>query len=217
MDTPQNLARYGTLLMDKEYVAGPGGNVSIRCGDVAYMTPSGFALDAIRPEQYVPVGIETGEPRESLHRPTSEVSFHLAIYRRRPDVNAIIHTHPPYATGLVSAGHRLAPMTPDYVAYLDHVEMIDYIVPTGGDLAEAVANGLAECDCLAMINHGIITVGANLKEAYYRTDIMEASAKMQFVAITAGAPKIMTPAQVQEVRDLRTEQYRRKLLKEGKG
>lgn len=108
-------------------------------------------------------------------------------------------------------------MTPDYVAYLDHVEMIDYIVLTGGDLADAVADGLTQCDCLTMINHGVITVGSNRKEPYYRTDILEGAAKMQFVALTAGTPKIMTLAQVQEVRDLRTEQYRRKLLKEGRG
>lgn len=59
------------------------------------MTPSGFALNAIRPEQYLPVHIESGEPRDSDHRTTSEVSFHLAIYRRRPDVNAVVHSHPP--------------------------------------------------------------------------------------------------------------------------
>jgi len=217
MDTTQDLVHYGKLLMEKEYVAGPGGNISIRCGDIAYMSPSGFALDAAKPEQYVPVDIETGEPRTEDNRPTSEVSFHLAIYRRRPDVNAVVHTHPPYATGLVSAGQRLEPMTPDYVAYLDHVEMIDYIVPTGVELAEAVADGLSDCNCLTMVNHGIITVGANLKEAYYRNDILEASAKMQFVAIAAGTPKLMTPDEVQEVRDLRSEQYRRKLLKDGKG
>ncbi len=216
MDTTQDLVYYGKLLMEKELVAGPGGNVSIRCGDIAYMTPSGFALDAIRPEQYVPVNIETGEPQTTEYRPTSEVSFHLAIYRRRPDVNAIVHTHPPYATGLVCAGHRLAPMTPDYVAYLDHVEAIPYIVPTGDDLANAVADALEHADCLTMENHGVITVGSNLKEAYYRTDILEASAKMQFVSLAVGEPRVFTPEQVQQVRDLRAEHYRRKLLKEGK-
>ena len=216
MDTLDDLIHYGKLLMTKEYVAGPGGNISIRSGDVAYMSPSGFALDAAGPEQYVPVDVATGEPQASELKPTSEVSFHLAIYRRRPDVAAVVHSHPPYATGLVSAGCAVQPMTPDYVAYLDRVETIDYVVPTSEELADAVANALADCNCLAMINHGTITVGAHLKEAYYRTDILEQSAKMQFVAAVAGAPKILTDAEVQEVRDLRTEAYRREVLRQGK-
>lgn len=216
MDTTQNLVHYGKLLMDKEYVAGPGGNISIRSGECAYMSPSGFALDAVSPEHFVQVNIATGEAEESEYRPTSEVSFHLAIYRRRPDVNAVVHTHPPYATGLGSSGVKLAPLTPDYVAYLDHVEHIDYIVPTGDDLAQAIADALSECNCLVMGNHGVLTVGSNLKEAYYRTDILEQSAKMQFVAITAGRPRILTDEEVDEVRALRAEAYRRRLLSEGK-
>ena len=215
MDTTKDLPHYGKLLMDKEYVAGPGGNLSIRCGDVAYMSPSGFALDVAKPEQYVPVHIATGKPDHPTLKPTSEVSFHLAIYRRRADVNAVIHTHPPYSTGLVSAGHKMEPMTPDYVAYLDHVEVIDYVVPAGDTLAAAVAHALADCNCLVMGNHGVLTVGSNLKEAYYRTDILEQSAKMQFVSIVAGTPRILTDEEVDEVRHLRAEAYRRRILKDG--
>lgn len=217
MDPLQELPHYGKLLMGKEYVAGPGGNISLRIGEAAYMSPSGYALDVAEPDQYVPVDIATGDYKEGELRPTSEVSFHLAIYRRRPDVNAIIHSHPPYSTGLVSAGHKMKPMTPDYVAYLDHVEAIDYIVPTSEALAEAVAEGLADCNCLVMGNHGIITVGTHLKEAFYRTDILEQSAKMQFVSLVSGTARILTDEEVQEVRDLRAEAYRRQLLKEGKG
>ena len=217
MDPLQELPHYGKLLMDKEYVAGPGGNISLRIDNAAYMSPSGYALDVATPDQYVPVDITTGKYEEGELRPTSEVSFHLAIYRRRPDVNAVIHSHPPYSTGLASSGHNPEPMTPDYVAYLDHVEVIDYIVPTSEDLAVAVAEALADCNCLVMGNHGIITVGSHLKEAYYRTDILEQSAKMQFVSVVSGTPRILTEEQVQEVRDLRAEAYRRQLLKEGKG
>lgn len=216
MDSRQDLVYYGKLLQDKEYVAGPGGNISIRDGDIACMSPSGFALDSAKAEDYVRVEIATGKLIDTRLRPTSETSFHLAIYRTRPDVNAIVHAHPPFASGLASGGRNIEPMTPDYVAYLDHVETVPYIVPTSQELADAVAEAVSECNCVAMVNHGTITVGTNLKEAFYRTDILEQSAKMQAVAILAGDPKVFTEAQAEEVRQLRAEAYRRKILREGK-
>jgi len=216
MNSLQNLVDYGKVLLEKGYVAGPGGNISLRVDGVAYMSPSGFALDAVEVEDYVRVEIATGKLIDTRLKPTSETSFHLAIYRTRQDVNAIIHAHPPFASGLVSAGGKLQPMTPDYVAYLDHVEAVPYIVPTSQELADAIAEAVRDCNCLTLVNHGTITVGANLKEAYYRTDILEQSAKMQVIATLVGEPKVFTDAQVEEVRQLRAEAYRRKMLREGK-
>ncbi|MGQ9632052.1 MAG: class II aldolase/adducin family protein [bacterium] len=216
MDLREELVIYGKKLVEDKLVAGPGGNISAREGDVAYLSPSGFALDSIAPENYVPVDVATGKVLKEGLRPTSEVSFHLAIYRAREDVRAVIHAHPSLLTGLVSGGRKVEPMTPDFVAYIDHVEIIPYIVPTGEELARAVAEAVARCNCIAMVNHGAITVGANLKEAYYRMCILEESCKTQLAAIIAGKPRIFTEKEVQEIRNLAAEAYRRKLLLEGK-
>jgi len=219
MNTVEDLVVYGKKLVERKLVAGPGGNTSIRIENAVYVSPSGFALDAAEADDYVAVDMRSGKVlkvKEGL-RPTSELSMHLAIYRRRDDVRAVIHAHPPLLIGLVSGGARVLPMTPDFVAYLEHVEMIDYIVPTGDELAQAVSNALARCNCLAMVSHGAITLGANLKEAYYRMDILEESCKTQLAAIIAGSPRILSHREVEEIRSLRAEAYRRQLLMEGKG
>ena len=219
MNKVEDLVVYGKKLMERKLVAGPGGNTSIRVGDTVYISPSGFALDAATPDDYVAVDVESGEIRKVKEglRPTSEVSMHLAIYRNREEIEAIIHAHPPLLIGLISGGVQVLAMTPDYVAYLDHVKMIDYIVPTGEELAQAVGEAFMDGNCLAMVNHGAITLGANLKEAYYRMDILEESCKTQLAAIIAGNPRILNHREVEEIRSLGAEAYRQQLLMEGKG
>ena len=219
MNSVEDLVVFGKKLMERKLVAGPGGNTSIRIKDRIYISPSGFSLDVAESDDYVAVDMGSGKVIEVKegYRPTSELSMHLSIYRQRDDVEAVIHAHPPLLIGLISGGAQVLPMTPDFVAYLDHVQMIDYIVPCGEELAQAVGEALAGCNCLAMVGHGAITLGTNLKEAYYRMEILEECCKTQLAAIIAGSPRILSNEEVEEIRSLGAEAYRQKLLMEGKG
>ena len=114
--------------------------------------------------------------------------MHLAIYRERPDVEAIVHTHPPTTIGIVSAGHDEIPyLFPDHVALVGKLPCIGYVIPCTPELAAAVveAMGAAGINGLLMRNHGLITVGATVREAYYRTEVVEDAARVFWIALTS--------------------------------
>lgn len=215
MDVLGELVEFGKKMIACQLVVGPGGNMSAREGDHAYLSPSGFSLAELSEDDYVTVEIESGEVVKGHRRPTSETPLHLECYRKRDDVKAVIHAHPPIATGLVTGGAEIKAMTPDFVAYVGKVITLPYIVPAGDELAEAVGKAISRCNAIMMVNHGAITVGANLKEAFIKMEVLEDSAKLEMAALIAGKPKFFTDQEVDAIDNLSIEAYRRKLLKGG--
>ena len=215
MDMLGELVEFGKKMIACQLVVGPGGNMSACEGDHAYLSPSGFSLAELSEDDYVTVEIESGEVVKGHRRPTSETPLHLECYRKRDDVKAVIHAHPPIATGLVTGGAEIKAMTPDFVAYVGKVITLPYIVPAGDELAEAVGQAISRCNAIMMVNHGAITVGANLKEAFIKMEVLEDSAKLEMAALIAGKPKFFTDQEVDAIDNLSIEAYRRKLLKGG--
>ena len=215
MDMLGELVEFGKKMIACQLVVGPGGNMSACEGDHAYLSPSGFSLAELSEDDYVTVEIESGEVVKGHRRPTSETPLHLECYRKRDDVKAVIHAHPPIATGLVTGGAEIKAMTPDFVAYVGKVITLPYIVPAGDELAEAVGQAISRCNAIMLVNHGAITVGANLKEAFIKMEVLEDSAKLEMAALIAGKPKFFTDEEVDAIDNLSIEAYRRKLLKGG--
>ena len=208
-----------TLVADG-LVRGAGGNVSAREGDIMWISPSGFSFADAQAEDYPGVSIQKGEVVRGNRRPSSEVLMHLAIYRCRPETNAIIHTHPPVTIALTATGHNLKPMYPDYFVYLgNNVPHLPYIIPTTSELADAVENVAATQDCYGIIlrNHGVITVGTTVKEAYFRTLAVEEQATIQHAALQVGEPAYLTPEECTALDQLSSEAYRRELISKMKG
>jgi L-fuculose-phosphate aldolase len=202
-------------IVHNKLVAGPGGNISIRIDDTMWISPSGYSLDDIPDENWVAVDITTGKSRHPTLRPSSEILMHLYVYRERSDVNAIVHTHPPITIGLISSGYdEIPPLFPDYVVLMGKVPFINYIVPCSEELAQAVVQVLRDpvYNALFMKNHGLITLGSTMKQAYYRTELVEDSAKIFWVAKSLGTPRILTEAETNEVLNLEAEKYRQRLL-----
>ena len=209
------LTRYSRRIVDRGLAAGPGGNVSVWDGDRIWISPSGFPLDLIEPGDWVPMAIATGAIERPGPRPSSEFEMHLEIYRTRPDVNAVVHTHPPVTIGVISAGIReIPPMFPDYVAIAGTIGVIDYVVPCSPELAAAVRNEIAApgMGALLMRNHGLLTVGGSVREAYYRSEVIEEAARIFWVARSVGTPQVLSAAQSAAILDLEAERYRQKLL-----
>src|SRR6266571_7483487 len=161
------LSQYARRILQERLATGAGGNISARDGDVMLISPSGFSLEDVKPEQYVEVSIGSGEIATAALRPSSEVLMHLACYRQRADICAVIHTHPQFTIALTSAGHDLRPMFADFIIYLGaKVPHLDYITVTTPELAAAVESQICSANCLILRNHGAITVGENLKQAF---------------------------------------------------
>ncbi len=212
----QQLSRIAGKLCQHGLVAGPGGNISAREGGSMYISPSGFALDDIAQEGWVEVDVQSGVVVSGL-RPSSEVLMHLQLYRNRPDVNAIVHTHPVYCIGVISAGRDIPVMFADHTAILGDLPCLDYVLPTTAELADRVSQAIGSAAGVLLRNHGAVTVGATLKEAYFRTEILEDAAKVFVIASLMGAPRVLSRAECAEVQALESEEYRVSLLQRMKG
>jgi L-fuculose-phosphate aldolase len=212
----EKLVEYGKKIAEKGLAVGAGGNISARVGDIVYLSPSGYAFEELVPEQYVGVNLQSGEVVDGDLKPTCEISMHLGCYLIRKDIQAVVHTHPPIATGLISAGVEIKPMFPDFVAYVGEAPVIDYVIPAGSEIREAVTGIIKEHNAVLLKNHGAVTVGANLKEAFYRAQIIEDAARSLMASLVAGKPRFLTKSEQEGIRNLEAEDYRRTLLKREK-
>jgi len=208
----EELNKYAHKLVDQGLVVGAGGNLSMRDGDDMYISPSGFDLKEIEPHQWVKVDINTGEIEGNL-RPSSEVLMHLECFRKNEEIQAVLHAHPTYSVGVSSAGKDIPPLFPDFPAMVKSVGYIDYIIPTTNLLAEKVAE-LVDKDVIIMRNHGVLTLGKTMKEAYFFMQLTEESAKVYTISSIFGGPRVLTEQECEDLRNLSAERYRSKLLKE---
>ncbi len=207
------MSRYAQRIFSKGLVTGAGGNISAREGDCMLISPSGFSLEDVEPEQYVDVRITSGEIAPGALRPSSEVLMHLACYRRRPDIRAVVHTHPQYTIALVSSGHDLRPIFADSIVYLGRqVPHIDYITVTTPELAAAVEAQIGNSNCVILRNHGAITLGENLKQAFWRACTVEECARIQLLAVLAGRPCFLDAEEAGRLESLASEKYRQQLI-----
>lgn len=210
--TREELTKYARKTVAKGLVVGPGGNISARFEDTMFLSPSGFALEDIEPDQWVPVRISTGEILDSRFRPSSEVLMHLFCYRVNPDITAIVHTHPAYCIALTLVDNELPMLFPDQAALVGEVAFVPYVVPTTDKLANLVAEQADRYNSILLKNHGLVTTGKNLREAYYRTEVMEESSKIYLIAKSVGTPRRLTEEEYKEIQGLESEAYRVQLL-----
>jgi len=208
----KELIKYGNKMVRSGLVGGAGGNISAKLGRIIYLSPSGYALDEMTEDSITGVDLDSGKIVEGTLRPTSEILMHLECYRIRKEINAVVHTHSPWASGVISAGVSLKPMFPEFVADLGEVGYLDYILPTTKMLADAVAQQIKNFNAILMANHGVITVGRNLREAYYRSVIIEEAAKSLVAATVVGKPRFLSREQIDQIKKLETIQYRQKVI-----
>ena len=210
----KDLVFYGRKIEEKNLVVGPGGNTSARAGGVIYMKASGTSFEDASEDDYVGVDLKTGEVVDGSKRPSCEILMHLGCYAVRDDVAAVVHTHSPYAVAVASAGLDMPPMFPDFIALLGtEVPRIEYVVPAGKELADRVVQAAREHNVILLANHGVVALGANVREAYFRALAAEAAAQIFVASKVLGSVPALSPAQVSEVNGLKAEDYRRALLR----
>lgn len=210
------LCKYARKTVTNKLVVGPGGNISARFEGKMYLSPSGFALDEVEPHQWVEVDIESGEITDIGLRPSSEVLMHLYAYRANPDIGAIVHTHPPYCIAFTLVEQDLPIMFPDQAALVGKTVYVPYVLPTTDKLADAYVEKVNEASSVLLGNHGLVTSGRNLREAYYRTEVVEESTKIYLIAKAIREPKVLTKEEFEEIASLESEAYRVELLQKMK-
>jgi L-fuculose-phosphate aldolase len=212
----EELCKYAQKTVANKLVVGPGGNISAVHEGKMYLSPSGFALDEIRPEQWVEVDVASGEITDIGLRPSSEVLMHLYAYRANPNIGAIVHTHPPYCIAFTLVEQDLPIMFPDQAALVGRTVYVPYVLPTTDRLADAVVEKVNEASSILLGNHGLVTTGRNLREAYYRTEVVEESSKIFLIAKAIKEPKVLTQEEFEEIASLESEAYRIQLLQKMK-
>jgi L-fuculose-phosphate aldolase len=200
------IARIGRLMHGQELVDGASGNISARLGaDRILTTPSGLAKGFLQPEQLIVVDMrgEVVQAGPGL-RPTSELLMHLEAYRRRPDVNGVVHAHPITAVALSIAGVSLAEcLVPEAVVVLGMIPTTPYSTPSSEENQRAIAEVIVSHDAIVLQYHGTLTVGADVNEAYLRLETLEHTAKIVALAKLLGGGPALAPEQVSKLLDAR--------------
>lgn len=200
------IVRIGRLMHAQELVDGTSGNVSARLGpDRVLTTPSGLAKGYLEPEQLIVVNMrgEVVQAGAGL-RPTSELLMHLEAYRRRPDVNGVVHAHPITAVALSIAGISLAEcVVPEAVVVLGLVPTTPYANPSSEENQRAIADVIVGHDALVLQYHGTLTVGSDVNEAYLRLETLEHTAKIIALTKLLGGGPPLPPEQVTKLLDAR--------------
>ncbi len=194
----EQLVHYGQRIAAAGICAGTGGNISAREGDVIWMKPAGFAMDELTLDNLCGM-YPDGTRITDAHEPTSEYRLHLAVYAARPDVCSVFHTHPPWLTGVISAGVLFQRLTTESIGYLGRIIHLPYVRPQSGALARQVADAASEYDTLLLPNHGIVTMGGSAREAYHRSLVAEDTAKSIVAAGIIGKPQYLSEAQIKEI------------------
>lgn len=210
----EELVAYGVKMAGAGLVAGAGGNISAREGNIVWMKPSGFAMDEMASDELCGMDLETGKQLEGGNKPTSEVNMHLEVYRVRPEIKAVFHSHSPWASGVISSGAEFKPMFAEFVNDLGQVGTIPYITPTTQKLADAVGAKAKDCDTIFMVNHGVLAIGVTMKQAYYRCLVVEDAAKSLVAATVVGKPRFLTGAQIDELMALEGPKHRVKMMEQ---
>lgn len=200
----EQLVRVCRQLYAKDLIVATDGNVSARLGPDRYLTtPSGVCKGFLEPEMLVVVDAE-GNWLEGKLKPSSEFGMHLAIYRVRPDIAAIVHAHPPTATAFSVAGVSLEPpILTEVVITLGAIPTTPYATPGTPQVGEAVREAATHYDAFILDHHGAVTVGRNLDEAFHRMETVEQTAKVHLMAHQLGGIRPLGSAEVQELDAIR--------------
>lgn len=170
-------------IYDKGLVSGKSGNISARFkgenGDIIAITPTLKSLSNLHEEDIVLVDITGNVLTRGV--PSSEVNMHIEIYKKRPDVNGIVHTHSPYATGFAHSTKRIRRLEGFGAIKSEYMAEIEYEKPGSDELAKSASEGLGNEDVLILKKHGVVCVADSLKEAELLAIFVEESAKTQFI------------------------------------
>ena len=203
-DIRAELCVYSARLKQRGLTSSTGGNVSGRAADDMWISPSGCVMDELRMEDWVRVNLITGEPHPNQARPSSELVMHREIYLARPDVKAIFHSHPPHVFALTLVGIEVRPIGSESPITLgERIPMVPYEIPTSPMLGQAVAKYTKDYNVMALENHGLVTVGKTIREAYNRTELTEELAKVMILAysVDKGEPRWPSTKDLEEYRN----------------
>lgn len=199
-----DIVEIGRRLYARGYTASNDGNISVRLdANRLLMTPSGVCKGFMASDMMCITDVD-GRKLAGERDPSSEMQMHLEVYRRRSDVNAVVHAHPPIATGFAVAGIPLdRAVLAEVVCTLGSVPIAEYATPSTKELPAAVGQYVQAHDGMLLANHGALTLGKDLFSAYYKMETIEHFANISLVARLLGGERVLSREEVFRLQDLR--------------
>jgi L-fuculose-phosphate aldolase len=199
-----DIVEVGRRLYARGYTASNDGNISVRLdASRLLMTPKSVCKGFMTPDMMCITDLD-GRKLQGDRDPSSEMKMHLEVYRQRSDASAVVHAHPPIATGFAVAGIPLdRAVLAEVVTTLGSVPIADYATPSTNELPEAVRKYVKAHDGMLLANHGALTLGADLFSAYYKMETIEHFAKISLVARMLGGERLLSREEVFRLQGLR--------------
>lgn len=200
----REIARYCRMLSEKDYAPGTSGNISARLPDGRLLvTPTGMGKWRVEPEDMLIVDAG-GRVLPGKGRPTSELDMHLSLYKVRPDARAVVHAHPPTATGFACAGIPLnQPLVAEFVEALGCAPLAPFGTPGTPELSDSLAELAKDNDAILLANHGAVTLGKDLFDAYAKMELVEHCAKITLTARQLGRERKLSEQSVLKLLEAR--------------
>ncbi len=188
----------------RNLVAATDGNISVRIGEGRFLcTPSGSACGLMHPHEMV-IADAQGKKLEGEGKVSSEFFTHLAVYEQRPDIQAVVHAHPPIAVAFTLAGCSLTDLAlPEVVFAVGGIPTAPYATPGTREGADAVRGLAAHCDALLMDRHGALTMGVSLMDAYLKMEKIEHAAATLLAARSLGNIRTLSGDEMQRILNAR--------------
>jgi L-fuculose-phosphate aldolase len=199
-----DIVEVGRRMYARGYTASNDGNISVRLGaERLLMTPKSVCKGFMTPDMMCITDLE-GRKLQGDRDPSSEMLMHLEVYRRRPDVQAVVHAHPPIATGFAVAGIPLdRPVLAEVLTTLGSIPIAEYATPSTSELPAAVRQYIKAHDGMLLANHGALTVGGDVFAAYYKMETIEHFAHISLVARLLGRENLIAREEVDRLQGLR--------------
>jgi L-fuculose-phosphate aldolase len=199
-----DIVEVGRRMYARGYTASNDGNISVRLGsDRLLMTPKSVCKGFMTPDMMCITDLG-GRKLQGDRDPSSEMLMHLEVYRQRPDVAAVVHAHPPTATGFAVAGIPLdRAVLAEVLTTLGSIPIAEYATPSTQELPDAVRKYIKAHDGMLLANHGALTVGTDLFGAYYKMETVEHFAKISLVARMLGRENLIAREEVLRLQELR--------------
>lgn len=199
-----DIVEVGRRLWERGYVASNDGNISVRLDDHRLITtPKSVSKGFMTPDMMVITDLD-GKKLAGEREPSSELKMHLEVYRNRPDARAVVHAHPPTATGFAVAGIALdRAVLAEVITTLGSIPIAEYATPSTEELPAAVRKYVKAHDGLLLANHGALALAGDVMQAYYRMETIEHFAKISLVARTLGREHLLSREEVGRLQGLR--------------
>ncbi|MDI3548822.1 MAG: L-fuculose-phosphate aldolase [Halanaerobiales bacterium] len=194
------ICEVGRRMYQRGYVAANDGNISVKISEEEIIiTPTGVSKGFMTPEMLIKIDPE-GNVLEGNLKPSSETKMHLRVYQERSDIEAVVHAHPPYGTSFAIAGQPLdKKIMPEAILLLGSVPVARYGTPSTHELPDAISDYINEYNAVLLENHGVLTWGKDLKEAYFRMESVEFYAQVMMITRELEGVRELSPENIEKL------------------